>query len=236
MFLTNTALLLLGLAFISMCVTLFIAIYAYAKTAHHLQLAEHEKYSMRQTVHTRTAEIKEESRRHALKIIEEAESKAADILKDADLFTEDAREKLQKNLTDISLSQKTALMNMSNSMTDNYKESVHTIEENNIISLKNMSKDITAVIKNELQDFTNILHQETTSSQKIISERIDAAYQDAEKDIALYKEKQLERVTSNMYRLMQHVVEHALRTSLPQDVQERLVLAALAEAKTRGVI
>lgn len=93
---------------------------------------------------------------------------------------------------------------------------------------------IEEIPEHELLDFKNILEKQTVSSQEVISQRINEAFDRAEKEIEVYKQEQIKKVEQKAKEISQRVITDVIGRSLNETDQEKLIIASLNEAKTDG--
>jgi hypothetical protein len=212
-------------------VGLSILIFQYWKLQKKLDKTQHEKQLLEATTHEQSLHLLDRARLQALSIIEQAQLKAQDIMKTAQITQVEVDATLHQSLAAVTKTQAAALSKTSNELIADYEANIKQVEQDDIKMFKNVSKKIEETAATEIDTFKEILAKETTSSQKIVEEKIEHAYQDSLKDIEEQKKEKLSEIDTKMFEYIQDVTKKFLGAALTDKDHQGLILQALTEAK-----
>jgi len=208
---TSTALLMLAVSYLKML------------KKHNLLLKEEGRLKLHQ--HKKEAEI-----------LEEARQKAAKIIADAHLVDDNAQNEVQEQLKTLSLNKIKDFEKTSTDLFRVYKQELEDLKLNTLKIVNNITKDIENDTIKELKDFKEILKKETYASQKIVEQKIEQQYAETEKEIEAYKEDRIKKVEDEIYNILQNVSKLVLGKAISLQDHEQLVIDALNKIKEEKVL
>lgn len=200
-------------------VVIFLII-AYMKLLKNATLLEKAKDEREEHIRKRAAALLSDAHDKALVIIEQANLRAAQTLEETNTFSQTAKHELEAKL-----SQASAQL-----LTD-YERALEEVKEEDIKTLKNISKTIESNTLDEVADFKEILEKETVAAQKIVEQKIEQAYADVEQEIKAYREDKRKKIDEAVYTIVRQVSEEILGKSVSLADHEKLVIDALEQAK-----
>lgn len=157
----------------------------------------------------------------AEKIIERALRKSEEILQDMDTF----REEMKKELRPIF---KQSAESFVKTVKD---ESAYFIEACTVL-IPEIKERYLKGMEQTLEKFKTDLTKETTD---LLKTKIDAEWQQAQKDIEEYKEKQKQQIEKQIEEKISALVREAFGKSLTVSQHQQLVMNALEKAREEGV-
>ena len=116
-----------------------------------------------------------------------------------------------------------------------YQNLITQIQEEDINTLKTMTKDIESDVLADFKEFRDVLEKETINSEKVVKEKIDEEYLALEKDLNEYKQKKYQKIDDDIYKILYRVSEMVLNEGIAYDKHKELVMDALETAKKEQV-
>lgn len=116
-----------------------------------------------------------------------------------------------------------------------YKKALADVKEMYLKELKESVEQFKAGSQTELADFKTMLTKETVASQAFIGKKITDEFETAQKDIADYKAKQLEKIDKQIDTMVQQVSLAVLKQAISAKQHEELIDEALEQAKKEGL-
>src|SRR3989344_8652199 len=132
-------------------------------------------------------DLMDNSRLKAVKMIDEANNKALDIINKANLGTDIASQNFNDQIARITSAQIKQLENSTQDFTKIYDQVLKDLKTKNIEMFQNISKDIEENTIGEIKNFKDQVAELTISSQKSIQEKINENYNATKKEIDDYK-------------------------------------------------
>mgnify|MGYP001600778241 FL=1 len=179
-------------------------------------------------------EMIDHARLKAQEIIATASEKANEIISNTETFSADIQMSTDQVVSEIKESQKQEFNKARDLLLNQYKTFLEEIYKDNINLFKSVSKDIEEAAVSEIKSFRSVLEKETLESQKIVGEKIEGEYRQAEQEIEDFKNKELARLHDNFYKITQRAIELAIGKSLDRGLHEDLVMDGLKEAIEKG--
>lgn len=176
-----------------------------------------------------TAKIK------AVKIIDDANNQALDIINKVTLSTDISAENFKQNLTRISSNQIKEFEKATSDFTDIYSQILKDLKTKNVEAFQNVSKDIETNTMTEIQDFKESMRKLTTLSQGEVEKKINVDYDTAKKEIEEYKKAELQKIDSGIYGLLERMSKLVLGKALSLSEHQNLIEKSLEKAKKEGI-
>jgi hypothetical protein len=176
-----------------------------------------------------------QAREKAIKMIDEANNKALDIISKATLSTDTVSENFKQEMSHISSVQIKEFKKATSDFTKAYFQVLQDLKVNNIEAFQNVSKDIEVNTTKEITNFKESMEKLTVLSQDEVKKKIDADYALLKKEIEDYKNQELQKVESGIYELLENVSKIVLGKALSLSEHEELIEKSLKEAQKEGV-
>ena len=172
-----------------------------------------------------------EARIKAVRMIDDANNKALDIVNKITLSTDISSEKFKENLSRVSSSQIKEFEKATSDFIKVYSQTLRDLRLKNIEIFQNVSKDIEINASEELKDFKESMEKLTVLSQKEVKKKIDTDYETARGEIESYKKEELSKNDSNIYGLLEKKSKLVLGKALSLSEHEDLIEKSLEKAK-----
>jgi len=202
--------------------------------AHIIKKIQQKQNTQDQTLEN-NMDIMNNARQKAIKMIDEANNKALDIINKANLSTDIASQNFNDQISRITSAQIKQLENSTQDFTKIYDQVLKDLKTKNIEMFQNISKDIEENTMNEIKNFKDSVAELTISSQKTIQEKIDQNYEVTTKEIEGYKTAQMKKFDDGIFSLLEKVSKLVLGKTISLSEHEDLILKALERAKKEGV-
>jgi len=181
------------------------------------------------------ADLLSQARGKAIKMIDEANNKALDIISKATLSTDTVSETFKQEMSHISSVQIKEFKKATSDFTKTYFQVLQDLKANNIEAFQNVSKDIEVNTTKEITNFKESMEKLTVLSQDEVKKKIDADYALLTKEMEDYKNQELQKVESGIYELLENVSKLVLGKALSLSEHEELIEKSLKEAKKEGI-
>ena len=176
-----------------------------------------------------------QAREKAIKMIDEANNKALDIISKATLSTDTVSETFKQEMSHTSSIQIKEFKKATSDFAKIYFQVLQDLKVNNIEAFQNVSKDIEVNTTKEITNFKESMEKLTVLSQDEVKKKIDADYALLKKEIEDYKNQELQKVESGIYELLENVSKLVLGKALSLSEHEELIEKSLKEAKKEGI-
>ncbi len=180
-------------------------------------------------------ELLKEAHEKALGIIDQANKQANEILANTEVYKEESKASLKEKIDGLEKNQQEAFQKASAEIQDAYKGIINQVKEEDINTLKTITKDIETDVVSEFKEFTSTLEKETINAEKIAKKEIDEEYLLLKKDLDTYKQEQLQKIDEDIYSVLYRVSELVLSEGISFDHHKQLVIEALDQAKKEQV-
>jgi len=165
----------------------------------------------------------------------QANKKASEILASSKTYEDNSSQILRDKLSELEKQQATIFTKASEDMKLAYQNLITQIQEEDINTLKSMTKDIESDVLADFKEFRDELEKETINSEKVVKEKIDEEYLALEKDLDDYKNQKYQKVDEDIYKILYRVSEMVLNEGIAYDKHKELVMDALETAKKEQV-
>ncbi len=218
-----------------LAVVIFFLARAYSKSAQRLSELEKSNSSLQMQLGTQPTKLLEEAHLKAQEIISLANKQATEILASSKVYENNSNQALKDKLAMLEKQQEDVFNKASEDMKVAYQNMITQIQEQDINSLKTMTKEIESDVIADFKEFRDVLEKETINSEKIVKEKIDEEYLSMEKDLEEYKKQKYEKVDQDIYKILYRVSEMVLNQGISYDKHKELVIDALETAKKEQV-
>jgi len=176
-----------------------------------------------------------QEREKAIKMIDEANNKALDIISKATLSTDTVSETFKQEMSHTSSVQVKEFKKATSDFTKTYLQVLQDLKVKNIEAFQNVSKDIEVNTTKEITNFKESMEKLTVLSQDEVKKKIDTDYALLKKELEDYKNQELQKVESGIYELLENVSKLVLGKALSLSGHEELIEKSLKEAKKEGI-
>ena len=183
----------------------------------------------------KNASLLDTARIKAVKIIDDANNQALDIISKITLSTNVTSESFKENLSRVSSAQIKEFEKATSDFTALYSQILQDLKTKNIEVFQNVSKDIEVDTMKEIRSFKESMQKLTVLSQKEARRKIDANYEASKKEIENYEKEELKKIDSGIYELLEKISKLVLGKALSLADHEDLIEKALEKAKKEGV-
>lgn len=204
----------------------FIALKRTNKKLHRIKSEEENRWQ----------ELETKAQEDYLEILETANKKAQEIILQASQIRRDTSVNFQNSVDELLRAQKEVLENTSDSVSNQYREQIEKLNEDNTKLLANIYKDIETSAKADFAEYKELIQKQTFDAQNLASERMKAEYEKLEIELTAIRAKKLEELNENIYKIVQNVSKDIIGKALDLSDQEDLVVAALDQAKKEGLL
>ncbi|MBI4089084.1 MAG: hypothetical protein HY424_00045 [Candidatus Levybacteria bacterium] len=181
------------------------------------------------------ADLLDVTRQKAVKIINEANNRAIDIINKASLSTDIASHNFNQQIAHITSLQIKEFEKDSSDFIKLYNKILQDLKSKNIEIFQNISKDIEVDAMGEIKNFKNSLEKLTIASEDLVKKKIDANYEAVKKRIENYKQEKLRKIDDEIYVLLEKISKLVLGKALNLSEHEDLILKSLEKTKKEGV-
>jgi len=181
------------------------------------------------------SKLSEEARLKAIKIIDEANNQAMDIVSKATLTAATASDSFRDNLLHTSSAQIKEFEKATSDFTALYFQVLQDLKTKNIEVFQSLSKDIEKDTVDEIKSFKESMQKLTMLSQDEIKKKIDADYEILKTEIENHKKEKMQKVDSEIYGLLEEISKLVLGKALSLSEHEELIEESVKKAKKEGI-
>lgn len=221
----------MALAILILAVALIVIVFYLSKVTKDL----HSNLNLKDEAFQKHADLLETAKTKAVKIIDDANNRALDIINKVTLSTDISSENFKQNLSRISGQQIKEFEKATSEFTDIYSKILSDLKIKNVEAFQNISKDIEINTVSEIKDFKESMQKLTTLSQKEVETKISADYSNAKKEIEDYKKEELQKIDSGIYGLLERISKLVLGKALSLSDHQDLIQKSLEKAKKEGM-
>jgi len=229
------ALIFLTLAVTTLAVVLYFLARAYTKNAQELHELQKQNNQIQNQLAEKPIKLLEKAHERAQELIDQANRKATEIVASSKAYEDTSNQSLKGKLDELEKEQAGVFTKASEDMKLAYQNMITQIQEQDINTLKTMTKDIQTDVIEDFKEFRGELEKETINSEKIVKEKINEEYLGMEKDLQTYKKEKQQKIDEDIYKILYRVSEIVLNQGISYDKHKELVLEALETAKKEQV-
>jgi hypothetical protein len=175
------------------------------------------------------------ARTKAIKIIDDANKQALDIVNKITLSSDVASESFKQEIMRVSSAQLEEFEQRTSEFTKAYLQVLQDLKTKNIEVFQNVSKDIETNTMAELQNFKQSMQNLTIFSEKEVKKKVDIDYETVRKEIENYKKEEFARINSRIYEFLETTAKLILGKALSISDHEDLIKKSLEKAQKEGV-
>ncbi len=170
------------------------------------------------------------------KIIESANKKAEEIILQATEIKRDSTDNLQESVEIMLEDQKKILENASAALSKEFEDQLKEVNDSNILLLKNIYKGIETDVQSDYSLYKDVIKKQTFEAENIAKEKIKQEYEKLEVEIKEYREKMMNKVNDDIYKILLNISKAVLGKSLDAKDHEDLIIEALNKAKKENIL
>lgn len=176
-----------------------------------------------------------EARKIAVKVIDEANSKAIDIINKANLSENIASENFSQEIKRIASMQIKEFEKSTSDFMKLYIQVLHDLKSKNIEVFQNVSKDIEVNTMDEIKSFKKSMGDLTFESENLVKKKIDSDYSALKKEMQIYKEEKLQKIDQDIYEILERISKLVLGKVISLSMHEDLIRKSLEIAKKEAI-
>ncbi len=234
MFISPALFVFFVITLVILAIGLLFVVDSYARFLHQIRTIENENKILKRSADARSVKALAKVQEQTEEIIKQANTKATDLLTEAKLFSADEKDLMQHKLSHIVSGQVEAFGKINELLNTEYQSALQDTKNEAVKLFKNTSETITDAANKEIDAFKTILEEQTVSSQKIVSSKIEQAYEQVEKEVSEYKKNKFDEIDQAASQRMHTIANYVLSNGLTIDQQELLIKSALQELKKQS--
>jgi hypothetical protein len=216
-------------------IVLAVALIAIIFYLSHITKVIQNNISLKDEAFGKNAEGLDASGTKALKIIDDANKHALDIINKVTLSTDIASENFKENLLRVSSAQIKEFEKTTSNFTSIYSQILQDLKTKNVEAFQNVSKEIEVNTTEEIKSFKESMQKLTVSSQEEVKKKMSTDYEAAKKEIEDYKKEELAKITSGIYELLEKTSKLVLGKAINLSDHQDLIEKSLETAKREGL-
>ena len=169
-------------------------------------------------------------------IIESANKMAQEIILQATEIKQDSTNNLQDSVDMMLDDQKKILEEASLALSKKFEEQIKEVNINNIELLKNIYKGIESDVQSDYSEYKDLIKKQTFEADNAAKEKIKEEYTRLDAEVKDYREKMIEKVNQEIYKILLNISKVVLGKSLDLTAHEDLVIDALNKARKENII
>lgn len=165
-----------------------------------------------------------ESQNKAKKILEDAHSKAREMLLKSENYTKFEEDKISELLD------KTTKI-----YANRYEINLQKTQEESLKIMKQIPEGIKNILSNQIQSIGKNIQDEVIKAEEQAKNVVLSAYQQAEKEVDRYKLERMRQVDESIIMILKNIARKVLTKEINIDEHEKLVTKSLEEAKKQNI-
>jgi hypothetical protein len=178
--------------------------------------------------------IPDATKMKAVKIIDDANNQALDIVNSVTLSTNATSERLKESLEHISSTQIEEFKKTTSDFIKIYSQVLQDLKIKNIEVFQKTSEDIEVNTAAEIKNFKESMQKLTTLSQGEVKKKIDVDYETLKKEIEEYRKIELQKIDSKIYGFLEKISKLVLGKALNLSEHGDLIEKSLEKAIKEG--
>jgi hypothetical protein len=159
-----------------------------------------------------------------------------DTLKEIDSVKAEMLKQFQDNITRISVESTTQLETQSKEYNAQYKQLIEDMKAQYLKKAEETIDVIEKIPEQELKDYQDMVRKETLDAQESIGKQIGEELGAAQKEVQEYKDEKMKEVGDSVDEILHKVTKDVLAESLSEEEHKKLIVHALEQAKTEGIL
>jgi membrane-associated HD superfamily phosphohydrolase len=224
---------LLALFFTTVAFTL--GIFIKSKVANKPPITDEEDQVQKIDADMRYERIVRQAQEHAKTLARETAAAASEILSGTKKTNEHLEENLDRVLSQIAAANIHSMKEATQNFDKDYRQILQSIEGEIRQTTSRMVEEAKKQYEAQLDTFLKELLKNATATQAQVDKKTAELLSIAEADIAEYKKQKMARADEEVRNLVQKAYRDVLRTSIPENLHEELIMKSLEEAKKDGL-
>lgn len=159
-----------------------------------------------------------------------------DTLKEIDSVKSEMLKEFQDNITRISVESTTQLDSQAKEYNAQYKQLIEDMKAQYLKKAEETIDVIEKIPEQELKDYQDMVRKETLEAQETVSKQIGEELGEVQKEVQEYKEEKMKEVGDSVDEILHRVTKDVLAESLSEEEHKKLIVHALEQAKTEGIL
>ncbi len=210
----------------------FIALFVFWRK---LKIKEKRIQRIESRLHRHSVKTMEQVHQNSEQILRESLSKASDIIKDTKTVKEENEKKLEEVLQQTAKQHVDILEQQLGEISDTFGAEFENLEKLYEKQAKKTLSKMESTGKVGLEKLEKVLDKQTVSLQNYLKLKVDSEFEKAQREIDNYKRAELKKVDKSIQELVKKTVSEVIGKSIPMSEHEKLIIAALDEAKLEGM-
>lgn len=187
------------------------------------EVLEHNK-EITDAAYAKAMQVLSDSRAEAIKVVDEANKKALELLQNVQVNSETSVKMLDQKLSQAS-----------EDIVSSYKKELSFEVAKGLEQLTIAAQSMQQDIQKEVSSFGESLHKETVDSQAMLDKKINDEFSKLSDELKAYRETQMKSIDSQVHNVLVEVSKKVLGQALSLTDHQNLVVKALEEAKSRNL-
>lgn len=175
------------------------------------------------------------ARQKGVKMIDDANNKALDIINKVTLSSDAASEIFKEEVSRVSSLRVKEFEKTTADFIKIYFQILQDLKTKNIEVFQDISKDIEIHTTKEIENFRESMQKLTSLSQGEVKRKIDFDYANSLKEIENYKKEELQKIDQEIYEFLEKISKLVLGKALSISEHEKLIEKSLEKAKKEGI-
>lgn len=197
---------------------------------------EHEIQDKQSDTFHRYNKIINNAHNEARAILDTTSVASSEILADSKATNEHVSEDLDHVLQGMAQAHIEHLKKTGDEFTKSYDEKLISLQDELKTHTEQAIKDSEARLNQSLEKYLEPLAASATNSRSAIDKRTEELISQVEKELSDYKAARMAKIEAEIQNLVKKTYREVLRKSIPDSLQEELVLESLEQAKNEGGI
>lgn len=215
----------------SVCIIGGIALFVYTILKHEQEIQDKQANTFQ-----RYNKIINNAHNEARAIIDTTSIASAGIISDSHATNEHVAENLDRVLQQVAQAHIQHLKQSSDQFTKSYDDKLSKLQEEVKNHTEQAIKDSETRINQSLEKYLEPIVTSATNSHNAIDARTQEVISQVEKELADYKAARMAKIETEVQELVKKTYREVLRKTIPESLQEELVLDSLEKAKAEGGI
>lgn len=212
---TLLAVLILGVLILGIAVLILLIVYIRNRKTFEGYIKRLENIELRSK--SKAAAVLDDAEAQSVQIVRRASKQATKIIQQAELLTEDSKERAVEL------------------MEDTYKNLLDRIVSDNLNIFQNISKHIEAEAEKDIHNFRKIVLKKTLIAERALEKELETEKKEIEKKLQEYRDRRIKEAENSIGELIKEIAKQVLGESLTPKQHKELIVKALEEAKSKLV-
>lgn len=210
----------------------FIALFVFWRK---LKQKEKKIQRIESRLHRHTVKTMEQVHQNSEQILKESLKKASKIIRDTKTVKEENEKQLEEVLENAAKQHVNILEQQLSEISESFGEEFENLEKLYEKQAKKTLSQMESTGKIGLQKLEKVLDKQTVSLENYLKVKVDAEFEKAKEEVAKYKAAEMAKVQDSIQEIVKKTVSSVIGKSIPMSEHEKLIIAALDEAKLEGM-